>query len=113
MNELKAFVDRCNVKPPSFKMEGPYFVVTVYRAILPEKGAVLTDGKMNSPILKDLNENQIQFYRYVIENGPVSSGKYAEITGKTDRTVRNYYKGMEQVLKKEGTGPATKFALLA
>jgi len=59
-----------------------------------------------------LQEKQILFYRYVFKNGPVSSSEYASVIGKSDRTVRNYYKGMESVLKKEGSGPTTKYALL-
>ena len=62
--------------------------------------------------LKPLNEKQIQLYRYVVENGPTSSGDYAKVIGKSDRTVRNYYKGMEKILKQEGSGPATKYAFI-
>jgi len=101
-----------NVKPASFRMDESYFVTTIFRAYIPEETFALTPEEQNNPLLRDLNEKQIRLYRYVVENGPVSSGDYAKVIGKSDRTVRNYYKGMEKVLKQEGSGPATKYALI-
>lgn len=112
MKELKKFKDENNVPAPSFRMEEPYFVTTIHRNEFPEEIFTLTPDELNNPLLAVLSENQIYLYRYVKENGPVSSGEYAVIINKTDRTVRNYYKGMEQVLAKTGSGPSTKFMLL-
>jgi ATP-dependent DNA helicase RecG len=112
MKELKAYKDNNNVTSPSFRMEESYFVTTVFRATIPEEVFLLTSEEQNNPLLTNLNEKQIRLYRYVTEKGPVSSGDYASVIGKSDRTVRNYYKGMEKVLKQEGSGPATKYALI-
>jgi ATP-dependent DNA helicase RecG len=112
MKELQKFKDENNVPAPSFRMEEPYFVTTIYRKELPQEVFALTPDELLNPLFTVLNENQIHLYRYIKENGPVSSGEYAVIINKTDRTVRNYYKGMEQVLAKTGSGPSTKFMLL-
>ena len=112
MKELKAYRDNNKVKSPSFRMEESYFVTTVFRASVNNEVFLLSPEEQNNPLLNVLNEKQIQLYRYVVENGPVSSGDYAKVIGKSDRTIRNYYKGMEKVLKQEGSGPATKYALI-
>ncbi|MEQ8239927.1 MAG: ATP-binding protein [Cyclobacteriaceae bacterium] len=112
MKELKTFKETNNVKAPSFRMEESYFVTTIYRATVQEEIFKLTADEKSKPLLAELNEKQIKLYRYVAKNGPTSSGDYAKIIGKSDRTVRNYYKGMEKVLKQEGSGPATKYALI-
>ena len=111
MRELKSYKDNNSVKAPSFRMEEPYFVITVFRATIPAGEFALTQEEQDNPLLRGLNEKQIRLYRYVVEYGPVSSGDYANVIGKSDRTIRNYYKGMEKVLKQEGSGPATKYAL--
>lgn len=112
MKELKTFKETNNVKAPSFRMEESYFVTTIYRAPVQEEIFELTEDEKSNPLLAELNEKQIKLYRYVAKNGPTSSGDYAKIIGKSGRTVRNYYKGMEKVLKQEGSGPATKYALI-
>ncbi len=112
MKELKTFKETHNVKAPSFRMEEPYFVTTIYRSTVQEEIFELTADEKSNPLLAELNEKQIKLYRYVAKNGPTSSGDYAKIIGKSDRTVRNYYKGMEKVLQQEGSGPATKYALI-
>lgn len=111
MKELKAYKENNNVKSPSFKMVESYFVTTIYRTKLPVEIFALTEEEQNNPLLTGLNKNQILLYRYVLENGAVSSGDYAKVIDKSGRTVRNYYSGMEKVLKKEGAGSATKFVL--
>jgi ATP-dependent DNA helicase RecG len=112
MKELKEYKDSNNVKSPSFRMKESYFVTTVFRATVLKEIFALTPEELSNPLLNNLTEKQIQLYRYVIEHGPVSSGDYAKVIDKSDRTVRNYYKGMEKVLKQEGSGPATKYALV-
>ena len=112
MKELKTYKEANNVKAPSFRMHESYFVTTVFRATVPEKAFALTAEEKSNPLLAELNEKQIQLYRYIAENGPTSSGDYARVIGKSDRTVRNYFKGMEKVLKQEGSGPATKYVLI-
>jgi ATP-dependent DNA helicase RecG len=112
MKELKTYKDTNQVESPSFDFEAPYFVTTIYRSKLKDEVFSLTDEEQNNTLLKELNENQIRLYRYIVKNGPISSGDYGALINKTDRTIRNYYKGMERVLRKEGTGPSTKFALI-
>ncbi len=111
MKELSVYKENNNVKSPSFKMVESYFVTTIYRTILPAEIFSLTEEEQKNPLLTGLNKNQILLYRYIRENGAVSSGDYAKVIDKSGRTVRNYYKGMEKVLKKEGAGSATKFVL--
>lgn len=112
MKELKAYKENNPVKPPSFRMEESYFVTTVFRTSVSKEVFALTPEEQKNPLFNNFNEKQIRLYRYVVENGPVSSGDYAEVIGKSDRTIRNYYQGMEKVLKQEGSGPATKYALI-
>lgn len=111
MKELKSYKETNNVKSPSFKMEESYFVTTIYRTMLPIENFSLTKEEQKNPLLTNLSKNQILLYRFVLKNGAVSSGDYAKVIDKSSRTVRNYFSGMEKVLKKTGKGSATKFVL--
>ncbi len=77
----------------TFRMDEPYFVTTIFRSTLHEEVFALKLEELNNALLSGLNEKQILLYRYVVEKGPVSSGDYAKVIGKTDRTVRNYMYG--------------------
>lgn len=111
MKELKAFKKSNSVIEPSFRMEGPYFVITIYRKAVDISNFVLTESEKSDPVLSKLSKPQILFYRYIAQNGPISSSDYSKVVGITDRSVRRYYNGMEELLEKEGSGPNIKFVL--
>lgn len=100
MKELKGFSETHDIPQPSFEMRGDYFVVTVFRSRKPIE-----------EVLDDLSKSQIELYKYIIDHGPVRSSDYAKVIGKTERTVRNYFKGMEKVLKRVGSGPETRYEI--
>lgn len=112
MKELKKYVERYKTAPPSFEMKGQYFVITVYRQHNQSHQLNLTEKESDNPLFKRLTTPQIKLYRYIDNHGPVSSSEYAKIIDKSDRTVRNYFKGMEKILKKTGSGPSTRYEIM-
>lgn len=72
MKKLKAYKDSNNVQSPSFKMEESYFVITVYRATVPEELFALTHEEQNNPDFS-LSFN---LYPCVLRVGPVGVGGY-------------------------------------
>lgn len=101
MKELKAFKDDNSLPSPTFKMDNDYFIITIFR-------------KKTSPVIEQLNEEELLGYQYVQKQKKVSKKQYSEHFNIDEKKAQRHllkFKDLKLV-KQIGGGPKTEYELI-
>lgn len=109
MKELKKLADKHQVPRPTFRMEGNYFITTIYT----KPGAIPASGAIQDK-LKELNSSERDGYEKIRIKGMTTSSEYMDLLGVSERTARYHLKKMADLglLRVEGEGKATQYFII-
>ncbi|MFA6597149.1 MAG: ATP-binding protein [Ignavibacteriaceae bacterium] len=106
MKELKKIADEKFLPRPSFRMDGQYFITTLYT-----KPGAYSAGVKDK--LKELNAEEKRGFNIITQRGSITSPEYQELLNIAERTARYHLKKMVDIglLMAEGAGKSTIYKL--
>ncbi|OGU64017.1 MAG: hypothetical protein A2237_15385 [Stygiobacter sp. RIFOXYA2_FULL_38_8] len=109
MKELKKLSEVRQLPKPTFRMDGQYFVTTIYTKTGAKSSSIEIQDKV-----KDLNPKEKEGYETIRIQGSITSSEYLKVLDVSERTARNHLKKMVDLglLRVEGEGKATKYVVI-
>ncbi len=109
MKELKKLADKHQVPRPAFRMDGNYFITTIYTKTGAPPSSVVIQNK-----LKELTATEREGYEKIRIKGNTTSSAYMDLLGVSERTARNHLRKMVDlgILRVEGEGRATQYFIV-
>lgn len=109
MKELRKLSEVQQLPRPTFRMDGQYFVTTVYTKIGAKPASIDIQDKV-----KELKPKERDGYEIIRTRGSVSSKEYSRILGVSERAARYHLKKMVDLglLNVEGESKATKYVII-
>ncbi len=109
MKELKKLSEVRQLPKPTFRMDGQYFVTTIYTKVGAKSSSIEIQDKV-----KDLNTIEKEGYEIIRIRDSITSSEYLKLLAVSERTARNHLKKMVYLglLRVEGDGKATKYIVI-
>lgn len=110
MKELKKLSEVPHLPKPTFRMEGQYFITTIYTKPGAKPSSIDIQDK-----LKSLSQKEKDGYEIIRIRGSITSSEYMKVMNVSERTARNHLKKLVDLglLRVEGEGKATKYVLIS
>ncbi len=105
LKSLRSKAEAAGLPLPQYSWSEPDLILTIYRS---GEAAI---QKLPEEIRKQLNDNELRGYQWLIKQGVVTSREYAESQGLEQRTASLHLKKLTELgmVERIGEGKATKY----
>lgn len=105
MKTWRSIPEKYGLPLPSYRQDGPYLVLTLYRT------SESVEGTLRPEVLADLSNSERDGWRWLATKDVVTAAEYADAVGLAKRTAGKHLKQFRELglITSEGSGPSTRY----